>query len=73
MVTNVLRIQVTVKRLDFAIESTIKPEIIATIHIIIYGKPDNNPFCKTIHNLFLKKYKYIETEKQNKSCHIIKL
>lgn len=44
IVTNVLRIQVTVKYLDVNIESTMKPEIIATNHIIKYGNPDHIPF-----------------------------
>lgn len=44
MVTNVLRIQVTEKCLDVAIESTKKPDPIATAHISIYGRPDTNPF-----------------------------
>lgn len=58
MVTNVLRMEVTVKYLDVAIESTIKPEIIATNHITMYGKPDTIPFWMTKKqtNYFQKKY-----------------
>lgn len=58
MVTNVLRTQVTVKCLDVAIESTKKPEPIATIHISMYGNPETIPFWTMVYEKGGEKKRY---------------
>lgn len=40
-------------------QSTIEPEIIATIHITKYGAADRNPFCNTDKKIIIKEKLYI--------------